>query len=431
MKLLVYTSRNFLISTIIVLSSTGTILYFVLKTLIENEMLEQLDLQADMIVNELAQGRYVNYPLVEIDKINRISETPKITGDTLVFDYVTKEHEDFKYLKVERKIGSQPYRIKVMIIYIGWHKYYQVIFFLLSIAAVLMALAGVLLNYVLSKKLWKPFFFNLKQLNSYTLSRPGRVHFEPSHIREFNELRYALEELTERSRREYLALKEFAENASHEMQTPLGIIQSKLDRMTQMVVDADMAGYIVQSKAAVERLRRTIKGLLFLAKLENDSYADKESVSVGYMLRSQFGQMEELFWGKNIMVDLRIEEAEIVVNRFLLETVVSNLLANALHYTPRDGRLNVVLHENEMIFINTGLPLTFPPELIFDRFKKGEQHSQSTGLGLAIVRQICMLNGWKINYSYSSGNHSFKIALQQEVLPGACPGTGKHCTEIC
>ena len=409
MKLLVYTSRNFLISTIIVLSSTGTILYFVLKTLIENEMLEQLDLQANMIVSELARGEQINYPLVEINKIGQISKTPKITGDTLVFDYVTKEQEDYKYLKVEKMVGEQPYRVKVMITYIGWHKYYQVIFFLLSIAAILMALAGVLLNYVLSKKLWKPFFFNLKQLNSYTLSRPERVHFEPSHIREFNELRNALEALTERSRREYLALKEFTENASHEMQTPLGIIQSKLDRMTQMAVNEHMANYIVQSKSAVERLRRTIKGLLFLAKLENDSYADKDAVSVGEVLRMQFGQMEELFIGKNIIVDLKIEEVEIVVNRYLLEAVVSNLFANALHYTPQGGRLNVVLHKNEMIFINTGLPLTFASELIFDRFKKGEQHSQSTGLGLAIVRQICMLNGWKIAYNYSSGSHSFRI----------------------
>lgn len=410
MKLLHFTTRNFLISSLVILLLTGILLYFVIRTLVEKEMIEQLDLQADMIADELKEGRTIKYPLVDIQELQPGSNVRmRETGDSLIYDHVGKDYEDYKYLRVVKQAGTSAYRITVMLTYIGWNKYYQVIFTLLGGAGIVLVFAGVLFNYRLSRKLWAPFFFNLKQLKSYSLSRPEKVHFEDSAITEFSEMKISLVELTERSRREYLALREFTENASHEIQTPLGIVQSKLDRISQMQIDEEMAIYIVQAKAAVERLRKVNKGLLLLAKLENNAYADKEALELGTLVSQLFDQMEELFLSRGIKVTLYPLNVVITANRFLMEMLLSNLFANALHHTPQNGHFEVQAEATFLRFTNSGPALTFPAEQLFDRFKKGNQHSQSTGLGLSIVQQICFLNGWRITYQYETGRHIFTI----------------------
>lgn len=413
MKLLHYTTRSFFISMMLILALTGALLYVMLRELVEEEMLEQLDLQAQMIAEELHRGKAINYPLVEITRITPDAVRKPIVGDTLIYDYLLKHDEDYKYLITDKQPGRDAYRIKVMTTYIGWSNYSKTIFIFLSGAAFLFILAGVFLNLVLNKRLWAPFFFNLRQLNTYSLSRDETVPFKASPINEFSEMREALEKLTERSRREYRALREFTENASHEIQTPLGIIQSKLDRLSQMQqVDENISALIVQARTAVERLRRVNKSLLLLAKLDNNAYAEKELVRADELVQQQYEDMEELFAGKKITVHLHLQPLRASCSRYLAEVLISNLFANALHYTPEGGAFTISVDGHTLVFENTGAALTFAPEELFDRFKKGSQHSQSTGLGLAIVKQICVVNDWCIHYQYRQGRHLFAICLE-------------------
>lgn len=414
MKLLHYTTRSFFISMMLILALTGALLYVMLRELVEEEMLEQLDLQAQMIAEELHRGKAISYPLVEITRITPEVVRKPIVGDTLVYDYLLKQDEDYKYLLTDKQAGGDAYRIKVMTTYIGWSNYSKTIFIFLSGAAFLFILAGVLLNQVLNRRLWAPFFFNLRQLNTYSLSRDEAVPFKSSPITEFSEMTETLEKLTERSRREYRALREFTENASHEIQTPLGIIQSKLDRLSQMQqVDENISTLIVQARTAVERLRRVNRSLLLLAKLDNNAYAQKERVQADELVRQQYEHMEELFEGRKVTVILHLQPVQTSCNRYLAEVLVSNLFANALHYTPESGVFMVSVAAGMLIFENTGPALTFPPEELFDRFKKGDQHSQSTGLGLSIIKQICVVNSWDIQYHYQEGRHRFCIQLEK------------------
>lgn len=414
MKLLHYTTRSFFISMMFILALTGTLLYVMLRELVEEEMLEQLDLQAQMIAEELHRGKTVSYPLVEITPITPGTAGTTVVGDTLIYDYLLKHDEDYKYLKTDKQVGDDAYRIMVMTTYIGWNNYSRTIFIFLSGAAFLFILAGVFLNLVLNRRLWAPFFFNLRQLNAYSLSRDEAVVFKTSAVNEFSEMTETLEKLTERSRREYRALREFTENAAHEIQTPLGIIQSKLDRLSQMQqVDENISSLIVQARAAVERLRRVNKSLLLLAKLDNNTYAEKETVRADELIQQQYGHMEELFDGKNIAVTLQLQMLQTRCNRYLAEVLISNLFANALHYTPESGAFTVSTSVHTLVFENTGAAITFAPEELFDRFKKGDQHSQSTGLGLSIVKQICVVNGWDIEYHYAEGKHCFTIRVEK------------------
>lgn len=222
-------------------------------------------------------------------------------------------------------------------------------------------------------------------------------------------------ELTERIRREYRALREFTENASHEIQTPLGIIQSKLDRLSQLELTEEMANCIIEARSGVERLSKTNKALLLLAKLDNDVFADKQLLSFHILLTQHIESLTDLFSSKEVTLTSHILPCNIIANLYLCETLISNLVSNALRHCKRGGNIIIRLNADMLIIANSGPTLDFPPDQLFRRFKKGDKSSKGTGLGLAIVSQICLLNHWQITYSYEKAMHTFTVAFTEAV----------------
>lgn len=411
MKLLHRTTRDFLSATIIILLITGVGLYLLLHKEVTDEMNEQLAFEASLVSEQMATGGPPGYPFAHITKTTDPVSTKPVYGDTVLYDRVQQKQEDYHYLDVVKSIGGKNFHIKVMTTYIGWGQYYKTIFYLILAAIILLAASGVLINYFSNRKIWTPFFLDLENLKKHTVSSPTPLQLHDSPITEFKELRTALKDLTERSHREYMALREFTENASHEIQTPLGIIQSKLDRLSQLDVSEEMAKYIVEAKSGVERLNKMNKSLLLLAKLDNQAFEAKQRIPFHEVLQQHLQMMEDLFAAKHITITTHLAQAFIEADPYLCEVLVSNLFSNALRYTEQGGVIRLVLEPHQLTIANTGEPLDFSPELLFDRFRKSAKHIQSTGLGLAIVQQICLLNGWKIAYRYSDGQHVFVLGF--------------------
>jgi signal transduction histidine kinase len=410
MKLLHRTTRDFLLATIIILVIAGIGLYKVLQEEVTNEMNEQLILQTALVNEQMITGTLPAFPYAHITPTTDPVETPPVYGDTVILDLVQLEEENYHYLDIVKNIGGKNYHVKVMTAYVGWHEYYKTIFYILLAALILVAAAGALINYLSNKNIWKPFFQNLENLKKYTVSSPEPLQLHDSSITEFKELQRTLKDLTDRSHREYTALREFTENASHEIQTPVGIIQSKLDRLSQLEVSEEMAKYIVQARSGVERLNKMNKNLLLLAKLDNHTFEGKQQVAFHEVLRLHLEMMEDLFTAKNISLCSHIDQAVVILDPYLCEVLVSNLFSNALRYTEQGGAVTISLRASQLIITNTGEPLDFPPGRLFDRFRKSAKNVQSNGLGLAIVRQICLLNGWEIHYGYYDGKHAFTLS---------------------
>ncbi|GAB3820486.1 hypothetical protein GCM10028895_20740 [Pontibacter rugosus] len=278
--------------------------------------------------------------------------------------------------------------------------------------AVLLIAAGAAINYLAARTIWQPFFKNLNTLKRFTLSAPLPVKLRQSNIREFEELREVLEEMTQRSWQEYTTLREFTENVSHETQTPLAIIRSKLDRLSQYPVSEEMAAHIVHAKSGVERLSRLNKSLLLLAKLENRTFTAKQEFDFCLLIQAQVEQMEELFALREANLSLSCQPLRLQANQYLCETLLSNLLANALKYTPAAGAVHVSLTASELTVSNTGPEMELSQEQLFRRFKKSHQSNTSNGLGLAIVKEICTLHGWRILYTYEESQHVFTVKFK-------------------
>lgn len=412
MKLLYRTTRDFLVATAVILLITGIGLYLYLQKEVNDEMNEQLAFQAELISKQLETGQSLAYPFAQVTPTNLPATPEPVYGDTLIYDVVQKKKEEYHYFNEVRNIKGQHYQIRVMTSHIGWDKYYQTIFFTLLTAIFLLAASGVVITYFSNKKLWKPFFQNLQSMRNYSISDPQHLQLYDSPIAEFSELRKTLKDLTERSHREYMALREFTENASHEIQTPLSIIQSKLDRLSQLEITEEMARYIVQAKSGADRLSKMNKNLLLLAKLDNNAFEDRQKVPLQELLQHQLDIMADLYTAREITVTTHIQTAEVIAAPYLCEIMLSNLAFNALRYTSQGGKVSIELSAQQLTMANQAPPLDFDPELLFDRFKKSSKNSQSTGLGLAIVKQICEQNGWQISYAYVAGMHTFTIIFQ-------------------
>ena len=414
MTLLHKTTRDYLIASVSILIFTGFTLFVILQKAVSDEMNEQLELQADQIFESIRLGNHVNAPLIKIDKVtDNNTSLGLVFGDSMVYDRVQKEMEEYHYLKETQVIGDSRYHVTVMSSHIGWDNYYLTIFFIFLLTAILLTLSGILINYFSNKKILKPFFENLKNVQAFSVSSPYTLQLHDSTITEFKELNFTLKDLTERSKKEYLALREFTENASHEIQIPLSIIQSKLDRMSQLEITEQMAGYITQAKSGVNRLSKMNKSLLLLAKLDNQLFTEQHEIVFNDVLDSHLRNMEDLFLAKNINLIETLNKTIIHSHQYLIDILISNFLSNALKYTSTNGTVKISLKNNILMISNTGSPLDFPEEYIFDRFTKNPENTSSTGLGLAIIKEICVLNHWTLTYDFQNGWHTFIIVLKQ------------------
>ncbi|MBC7565914.1 MAG: HAMP domain-containing histidine kinase [Pedobacter sp.] len=410
MKLLSKISYYHFWLSAVVLGITGSMLFFFLRNEISKEIQEQLELQTDMVAHEIYMGRTIDFPLINITKgDDSLMKLPKIFKDTMIYDRLQKVTEGYYYFSESKKINGQPYRIMVMTTYIGWDNYSKaIIYIFLSIAGLLIVL-GTLVNYFISRRIWKPFLINLKRIKAYSVSSKEELQLTLTNVTEFKELNNVLIDLAARDKREYNALKEFTENASHEIQTPLSILKTRLESISQQPLTVDIARLLNDAKQATIRLSKVNKGLLLLAKLENNAFTDVQWVSIEAVLKRNFDLVEDLFQHKCLHVEKHIQSKVVFASQFLMEILISNLLTNALSYTPSGARIIFSLSEQLLVISNEGEPLSFPESKLFKRFGKGATDNKGNGLGLSISKQICTLNKWQLSYSYEKHMHRFNI----------------------
>lgn len=410
MNLLTKTSLNQFWLSLLILVVTGIMLLFFLQREVSTEIEEQLELQSTMIVDEIAAGRPVNFPLVQINNTDKaLLIQPREFRDTLIYDRIQRKSEGYYYLSDTRIIQGKKYRIRVMTSHIGLDGYSKAIGYIFISMAFLFIFFGSLMNYFVHRKIWQPFLDNLQRLKLYSVSSTDDLVLAQSDISEFKEMNVVLRELADKAKDEYTALKEFTANASHEIQTPLSIIQSSLESISQFQLQPELARYVVDAKGATNRLSKVNKGLLLLAKLENNDFPDRRQLDLKDLLNSQIDLTEDRLMHKGLILHREIHEKEVYSSPFLLEVLISNLLSNILAHSSQNAVITISLNADTMTFANEGKPLNFPESKLFTRFGKGVDNYKGNGLGLSIIKQICIVNDWEIKYSYSGGMHRFEI----------------------
>lgn len=230
---------------------------------------------------------------------------------------------------------------------------------------------------------------------------------------EFDHLNKELHKLISRVNTAYHHQKQFAENASHEMQTPLAIIRSKLELLiNQPNLTEKSAALLADITEANNRLTQMNRTLLLLSKIENNQFPDKESINVSQLLQQVVNDFqnhyEERFPSLHILLK---DGVTIIASPLLIEMLFSNLVKNAVEHNLPQGAVSILLDGFTLLIKNPGLPPGVNTNELFERFKKGSYQSKSTGLGLALVKEICTLYNYKIRYDYKDGLHEIEVTF--------------------
>ncbi|WP_341841568.1 HAMP domain-containing sensor histidine kinase [Chitinophaga caseinilytica] len=261
-----------------------------------------------------------------------------------------------------------------------------------------------------SRLVLAPFYNTLKKLQHFNLRSRTKLEFKPTRTKEFNELNKFVGKMTDKAVDDYISLKEFSENASHELQTPLAIIRSKLELMSEYNIEGEQAILISDMQNAVDRLTKINKSLVLLARLENNEFASTGVLDISRYARETVNTFCDLVTIKGLTMDYRIEEkVEVKLHTALVDILLNNLLGNAIRHNYPGGHISVELTAKRLVIANTGLEPQGPPEEMFQRFRKGMRCQSSVGIGLSIVKQICDMNSFTIEYRFETGHHIISI----------------------
>ena len=280
---------------------------------------------------------------------------------------------------------------------------------LVIIAAVLIVLI-ILMSLIVSRQILKPFQHIIQSIKAFSLKQQKPILGRATNTLELKELNFFLENMTRRAVDDYRILKEFSENASHEIQTPLTIIRGKLELLMDAGVTEAQSIHLTAIYDAVQRLSSVNHSLVLLTKLENQEYNSRDKTNISLLLDNLLLSFQELLELKAIKITKQIQQdVNVVISYSLAEILLNNLIGNAIRHNLVNGTIDIKLSQSELSIINTGNPLTVTPEELFKRFRKGNQSAGSTGLGLSIVKQICDLANIRIQYDHNNGVHTIRL----------------------
>jgi signal transduction histidine kinase len=334
----------------------------------------------------------------------------------LIYDSAEQEAKPFRELSSAVRVKDKPYLLTVRMSLVGNEDLLETIG-LAQVALVILLVSGLFfLNRSLSKRLWRPFYKTLDQLKAYQLDKAEPVTIEKSNIAEFDDLNETVRHLSERNRKIYLQQKEFIENASHELQTPIAIFQSKLDQLMQEPsLNQASAILINELESTAQRMSRINKNLLLLSKIDNEQYLTTDNIEIRDLVRNQISELTQLTESANIKLNSDGQSSVVVANKTLIEILIFNLLLNALRFSPKNEDIQVTLKDRKLSIINKGEPLKMDFEKLTERFIKASDHPTSTGLGLSIVKKICDVYGYRLVYNYANHAHHFMVILKAEI----------------
>jgi signal transduction histidine kinase len=415
MKLFTRYSRINLLATLIIFLLASIAFYFLLWYVMIGQVDEDLKIEQREI--ETYVSKYHRPPEPITVKDQRISyETTGIRNKIRRFNTIRSpdEHERdyFRQISFTLPVGNQWLLFKVSKSLEATESMNRSIIIISLLTIILILLVSLLINRWLLRRLWKPFYNTLAGIKKYRLGEKKIPAFAASSIDEFNLLNNTLDQFIRGAEKEYTLLKEFTENASHELQTPLAIVRSKLDVMIQDPKLSESQSNAVQTAyEAIQKMSKLNQSLLLLSKIENRQFSETHSFDLKKLVDEKIADWQELWQGKNLQVSSLLEPAPIVMNDELADILLNNLFSNVMRHTPKGASVHLSLQANNFTISNTASNGPLDPEKLFKRFSKGGQSTDQHGLGLSIVQEISEVSGKKVSYHFENGQHFFSISF--------------------
>jgi signal transduction histidine kinase len=215
--------------------------------------------------------------------------------------------------------------------------------------------------------------------------------------------------------------KKFIGDVSHELFTPISVMQSKLDNLlVSEKLPVKTVNLILDQQSQLIRLQHIIKALLLISRIENDQYAKNDSVGLNELMAEIISNIEERAEIRHIAIKNTIPNNIVLndVNKSLIYILLFNLVSNAIKYNHDGGRVVLSFYvESNCAYIeveDNGIGIeTGNIDLIFNRFRRiNDGTGEGQGLGLSIASSIAAFHDAKIEVKSKPGEGSqFKICF--------------------
>jgi signal transduction histidine kinase len=419
-KLLARTNLYYILFSIVTYFIVAGSFYVVVEYLIYQEVDQRLIVERRDFEHFIKQHGYWEESCYFVeDKItlkpltgNLEAASLPVFKDTVLYNRYSNEPVPFREYSFVNMIGDGEYRVSIRKSLIESRYLLEVI----TVVMLILLSVGLSLLFLfqrrIAQQIWQPFNDTLSKAKSFDVNEGRGLTLPAEQIFEFNELNSSLTKMTDKIVSDYRSLKEFTENASHEIQTPLALINSRVEGLIQDsgLTDRQMK-WIQDIHESTIRLSKLNQALLLLAKIENGQFYEKEKIDVGEIVSRKLAEMEEIFQLRALKVAYNQASPFVVeMHPLLAEVLVTNLLNNAVkHNLAQGGAIDILVAENRLMISNPGEPLTVPPESLFERFKKQQLNSNSLGLGLAIVRKISVMHHLRVTYRFDRTEHTLVV----------------------
>jgi signal transduction histidine kinase len=410
MKLLNYTTCYFAGILLLAITVWAALFYYNMLDEIYDSMDDGLENQKMLVIRKAARDSTVlnqrnfeeGYYAIKEVAWAQARNQKDVYRDTLMYMLNEKDFEPVRMLKTAFRQDNKYYEMRVITSMVEEDDLREDLLYALLWLYVGLITSILALNNVLLKRIWQPFYFLLQRLQQFRLedSRP----FDPvrTHIDEFRLLNTTVEKLLQSNINSYVSQKNFIENASHELQTPLAISLNKLELLAESNhLSPDQMAQIEGVMHHLERMKRLNKSLLLLSKIENNQFEAVEEVNINELLKKILNDFSDQAAFRQIETDYQEKGAcRQKVNADLATIMLTNLVKNAILHNQPGGAVRVVLRKESLSIENTGQQKPLNQQKLFTRFYKDSASPGSTGLGLAIVKAIADSYSFRITYEY-------------------------------
>ena len=427
MKLLSYTYRKLALLLFLLMAVWGVLFYYAIIDEVVDETDDTLENYGEILMESALHDPSIletEGSLMSFYKFTPISEEEgrhyrQVFYDATVYIELEDEDEPVRVMCTAfRMPDGQYYELKLMISILERDDMVEAMLWYLGALFLLFLICTSIGIQLVLKGVFRPLHRLLDWLHCIQPGKEVPPLDNPTKIREFRQLSDAALDMGNRSYKAYEEQKQFIENASHELQTPLAIVRGKVELL------AESEGMTEQQMEQMDEIYATLgravklnKSLLLLSRIENGQYTEMEDVSVDEILDELLPDLMDIYEHKQVRLIRKREEQPFIIrcNHSLAQILVSNLVKNSLLHNREGGELQVLTTPTSLVIKNTGdVPLD--GEKLFRRFYHGmDGKKDSTGLGLAIARSIALSSSLKLTYEWQDGMHTFRLVKESEI----------------
>lgn len=424
MKLLHYTYGKLSLLLFLLMAAWGVLFYYAIVDEVVDETDDTLENYGKILISNALMDPSIldtEGTLMSFYKFRPISEEEAEDYDEVYYDstvYIESEEED-EPVRVMKTAFCMPdgqyYELELMISILERDDMVEAILWYLGALFLLFLICTSIGTRLILQSVFRPLH---RLLDWLKLIQPGKeipALDNPTKIREFRQLGEAAVDMGNRSYKAYEEQKQFIENASHELQTPLAIVRGKVELLAENEsMTEEQLKELDEIYATLGRAVRLNKSLLLLSRIENGQYTETEDVSVDDVLDELLPDLMDIYEGKHIQLIRTKGEMPFIIrcNLSLAQILVSNLVKNSLLHNRAGGELHIVTTPSSLSIKNSGdQPLD--GEKLFRRFYRSiDGKKDSTGLGLAIARSIATSASLHLTYKWEEGMHVFLLVKE-------------------